>query len=346
MPPSARSLPNLDLLRSLAITLVVVDHVALSAGRRQLGPFAAGWIGVSGVFLFFVHTALVLLWSLERKPHTLDFYIRRVFRIYPLALAAIATAALTHAPVGGTVEQWFQRTPLNAKVLVSNAFLIQNLTGQPSVLNVLWSLPLEVQMYVLLPALFFLVRWAGHQPAYRHRVLALLLLLWGLVVWICAAAFPKTALNLMTAIPLFLPGVMAYVGFNRVRPRLPGWSLPLVLLLLLGVFWLRPSIHYGWALALLVGLLLPFCYQIRGVWAIRSSHAIAKYSYGVYLTHPFALVLGFPCLPGRPFALQLSIALLVTTAGSVAAYHAIEKPLIDLGAALAARLEARYERLL
>ena len=329
-----RSLPNLDLLRSLAIMLVVVDHVALSAGRTHLGPFAAGWIGVSGVFLFFVHTSLVLMWSLERKPHTLDFYIRRVFRIYPLALVAIAVAALSHAPVGGTVDQWFQRTPLSAKVLLSNGLLVQNLTGQPSVLNVLWSLPLEVQMYILLPALFFLVR---RQHAQRFGALWPLLSLWLLVMACCTAVFPKTAMNLATAIPLFLPGVMAFVGFSRWQARLPSWLLPAFILLLLSAFWLRPSIHYGWALALLVGLLLPLFHQIRAAWAIRGSHTAAKYSYGIYLVHPFALVLGFYQLPGRPFVLQLGIALLATAAGSVAAYHAIEKPLIDLGARVAAR---------
>lgn len=336
MPPRS-SLPNLDLLRSLAITLVVVDHVALSAGRTHLGPFSAGWIGVSGVFLFFVHTSLVLMWSLERKPHVLDFYIRRAFRIYPLALAASALAALTHAPVGGNVDQWFQRTPLHAGVLVSNALLIQNITGQPSVVNVLWSLPLEVQMYILLPALFFLVRRTGS----AWPVLAL----WLAVAGVGTAAFPKGDLNFATAIPLFLPGVMASAGFHEWRPRLPGWTLPLAVLLLLGGFWLRPSIHYGWALALLVGLLLPFFRQIANRGTIRVSHTVAKYSYGVYLVHPFALVLGFYLLPGRPFALQLGVVLLATALGSVAAYHLIEKPLIDLGARIAAKLEAHAERL-
>ncbi len=332
---SSRSLPNLDLLRSLAITLVVIDHVVLSTGRTQLGPFSAGWIGVSGVFLFFVHTSLVLMGSLERRPHALDFYIRRVFRIYPLALAAIVLAVLTHAPVGGTVDQWFQHTPLSAKVFASNALLIQNLTGQPSILNVLWSLPLEVQMYLLLPPLFLFVA--------RYGRFYVLLLLWLATVAVCTLTVPKTIINLAAAIPLFLPGIMAYIGFGRWRPRLPAWFLPLVLFFLLGGFWLRPSIHYGWVLALAVGLLLPLFRQIRATWAIRTSHTVAKYSYGIYLVHPFALVLGFYLLPGRPFLLQVAVALLTTAAGSITAYHLIEKPLIDFGPRIAARAEARYQ---
>jgi peptidoglycan/LPS O-acetylase OafA/YrhL len=84
-----RDLPNLDLVRSMAVISVVVEHTLLSLGILKIGPFPIKYLGVMGVMVFFVLTTLVLMWSLERKPHTLDFYIRRVFRIYPLALAAI-----------------------------------------------------------------------------------------------------------------------------------------------------------------------------------------------------------------------------------------------------------------
>lgn len=69
---------------------MVVEHTLLSLGILKIGPFPIQYLGIMGVMVFFVLTTLVLMWSLERKPHTLDFYIRRVFRIYPLALAAIA----------------------------------------------------------------------------------------------------------------------------------------------------------------------------------------------------------------------------------------------------------------
>ena len=171
----------------------------------------------------------------------------------------------------------------------------------------------------------------------------MLLVLWVAIVAFCTLAYPKTAMNLATAIPLFLPGIMAYIGFSRWQPRFRAWCLPAMVLLLLCGFWLRPSVHYGWVLALAVGLLLPLFRQMRSQWAIRTSHTVAKYSYGVYLVHPFALVLGVYLLPGRPFALQLGVALLTTAAGAITAYHLIEQPLIDLGARVAARAETRLE---
>jgi peptidoglycan/LPS O-acetylase OafA/YrhL len=53
------------------------------------------FIGLLGVSLFFVHTTLVLMWSLERDPHPLRFDVRRAFRIYPLWLVGPLVFAMT-----------------------------------------------------------------------------------------------------------------------------------------------------------------------------------------------------------------------------------------------------------
>ena len=76
-------LPNLDLLRTVAVLLVFVGHLMLTAGVRGLGD-----VGRFGVLIFFVHTSLVLMLSMERLGLTggrlyFAFLIRRFFRIYP-----------------------------------------------------------------------------------------------------------------------------------------------------------------------------------------------------------------------------------------------------------------------
>ena len=53
--------------------------------------------------------------------------------------------------------------------------------------------------------------------------------------------------------------------------------------------------------------------------------------------HPFAIVLGVYLLPHRPPALQLLVILLSLACLSVAAYHALELPMIRLGSRLAQR---------
>ena len=61
---------NLDILRSVAVTPVLLDHVLELWGARHGVPsFHVNFrrcIGRLGVLLFFVHTSLVLSFSLDR----------------------------------------------------------------------------------------------------------------------------------------------------------------------------------------------------------------------------------------------------------------------------------------
>src|SRR5467141_1625933 len=88
---------NLDVLRAIAVLLVLLDHVAFFSGAPESvkGPFFV--LGHAGVVIFFVHTSLVLMRSLERTQarglkgwlRARDFYMRRAFRIYPLAITTV-----------------------------------------------------------------------------------------------------------------------------------------------------------------------------------------------------------------------------------------------------------------
>src|SRR4029077_4966072 len=57
---------NLDLLRSAAVILVFVNHLLLFLGLTHAGEFLRP-LGRWGVQLFFVHSSLVLMMSLERQ---------------------------------------------------------------------------------------------------------------------------------------------------------------------------------------------------------------------------------------------------------------------------------------
>jgi len=328
-----RDMPNLDLVRSMAVLSVVLEHYLLALNIRQLGPFQVAWVGVLGVMVFFVLTCLVLMWSLERKPHTLDFYIRRFFRIYPLAWLALLVAVLTHAPTGGTADHVFRYDAPSLLALVMQGTLIPGVAE--STVSVMWSLPYEIGMYVLLPVLFFFVR--------RNFVIWPLLLFWALAVE-TAYRVPSNAHTFLTAIGYFLPGVMAYVAFGRWRPSLPGWLLPFVLAALWIVFWYHANFHHCWAFCLIVGLSLPMFRQITSPFITRPSHIVAKYSYGIYLSHPFAIALGLYVFRSHPVWVRLAISVPALVLVPVVAYHLVEHPLIRLGSRLAKYAERKYEQ--
>ena len=329
---------NLDLLRAVAVTCVIVHHLALTVHDHMgllplwtLDHFRA--LGHAGVLMFFVHTSMVLMESLDRlirkeERPTAVFYIRRAFRIYPLAIVAILIAVVLHVPAKtwGTSD-----AGPTLRVILSNLLLIQNLVVKQQVLGPLWSLPYEVQMYVVLPLL--------HSIATRVRALRNLLLLYGGFCGIGLTLLHFTPrLNMFAYIPCFLCGVLCY-AISRGRPvkRVPGalW----VPFLLCAVACFITPIRFGeeatdwsgWLLCLVLGCIIPFVRDVRSRWLGTSGQQVAQYSYGVYLFHPVALWLMFMKLPAGNVSLRVTAFLLLTALFAVAGYHLIELPFIQLG---------------
>ena len=142
--------------------LVVFCHFLANGLNLDAGGYMFPHnMGRLGVLMFFVHTSLVLMMSLERTtsgavPSTviLSFYIRRAFRIYPLSIVTVCSVALLRIPY----ERFQTFHKPTALELLSNLTLTQNLTHARSVIGPLWSLPWEVQMYLCPPLVFLIVR--------------------------------------------------------------------------------------------------------------------------------------------------------------------------------------------
>jgi peptidoglycan/LPS O-acetylase OafA/YrhL len=285
------------------------------------------------VYLFFVHTSLVLMLSLERQqaksPDLLaaTFYIRRFFRIYPLSILAVVCVTLFSIPAKNVAGFWtIAQQPPQAFNIASNLALVMNLTGSIPIIGQLWSLPLEVQMYVLLPPLFFVARRFGPKA---------ILLLWGLAT-ICASVllvveFPSSwRLSLAQYLPDFLPGILAYTLW-RSRPHLPSWLWLPGLIAWSALYYSFFHIHKTqWLFCLAVGLAIPRFHQVSNRWLVSAGHYIAKFSYGIYLSHVFCLWLAFNAIRA-PFALQVSIWLAALVAIPVAAFYWLEAPAICAG---------------
>jgi peptidoglycan/LPS O-acetylase OafA/YrhL len=301
---------NLDLLRASAVLFVLFDHTALYVGIRSIGALDMEWLGRLGVLFFFVHTCCVLMMSLERhrgKGFFAHFYLRRIFRIYPLAVAAVL-ATMVH-DIGR----------LNAWGWAANFLLVQNLTYSNNAFTALWSLPLEVQMYVLLPFCFLLAR--------RLKSVWPLLALWCSSV---ALAFLQPHItgraSLLRFIPCFLPGVISYVLFIRNTAKLPAWLWPVTIATLTVGFEMYPNWEWSaWLVCLALGLTMPLFRQISNTNINAVALNVAKYSFGIYLSHTLLLA-GM-----RPTFKTLPLYLLAVAVVSVATYRLIEQPMISLG---------------
>lgn len=336
---------NLDLLRALAVLLVLADHVLETIGHYyNLNFHPWDWyFGRIGVLLFFVHTSAVLMASMERSRRSgvallKHYFIRRAFRIYPLALLVVASVLWFELPAsawGDAGTEWA------SNVIVSNLLLVQNLMYHPSVLGPLWSLPLEIQMYLLLPFIYFLLGFT--------KSMKVLTALVGLsVVAGVVQPFISDRLNVAQFMPCFLGGVVAWTLSSRgSRPHLHWIMWPAFLFVMIAFYLLMASTQatahppwLGWMLCLVIGLSLTRFAELPAGVIARTAHVIAKYSYGVYLFHMIALWISFGMFSDWHLIHQLTLFAMLIVFMPVTAYHLWEEPFMRLGARISNRVAA------
>jgi len=332
---------NLDVLRAIAVSLVLANHISNDLIGGRATPLAE-WLGQAGVQAFFVHTSLVLMGSME-KDHAPNregwirrFYVRRAWRIYPLAIAVILLVLLLHMParaVHGTGESF------SLGDVLANLALVQSLVGKPYILGVLWSLPLELQMYIVLPLCYLIAR--KPEPGGIAALMAA-----GFVMPVIYTLGLNTIpgiwrLQILGFVPCFLSGVLAYWLLRRgKRTRLPSqFWIPIILAdLALGFaawsVW-PESFTIRTSFCVVLGVTIPLVADLPSSRLTRIAHTIATYSYGIYLLHPIALWIGFYVLRDAPPIARVGGAVGSLVLGCLAAYHGIEKPGIKLGRSIA-----------
>jgi peptidoglycan/LPS O-acetylase OafA/YrhL len=334
---------NLDFLRTFAVSSVLLQHLiptmAAHAGFHNAAIIEfTSHIGVAGVIAFFVHTSLVLMYSIERisrsaKWVTMRFYVRRLFRIYPLSVFCITLALMFHVPniTYGNADI------ITARVVLANLFLVQNFVTGISVLGPLWSLPYEVEMYLVLPTLYFLAL-KKRGVIYLCSLLAFFSCLGVLLFW-----FTGGHLNIAAYIPCFLCGVLCYSLRDRIHPFIPSTFWPLFVLLLFSGFCLaKPNMRInqfwiGWIFCLLLGLGINTFHDSTNKKLNYVSYKIALYSYGMYLLHTPVLYLVFIVFGIKNLIFGPVLYVVVTMVASFITYHFLESPFIEFGRKLSSR---------
>ncbi|MVM36266.1 acyltransferase family protein [Spirosoma sp. HMF4905] len=153
-------LPYIDALRGMAILSVIWFHCHLyHYSDPQFYSFMdkMGSPAAMGVQLFYVVSAFTLFLSQQRtnqvSTHTIDFYIRRFFRIAPMYYLAmtyylIQMAYSNNQPVALVIVA-------NTWGIIANILLVHGLTPlwMNSIIPGGWSVGIEVIIYMLIPYL-------------------------------------------------------------------------------------------------------------------------------------------------------------------------------------------------
>ena len=319
---------NLDVLRALAVILVLCAHLMIAS---PLGPGADRNIGRAGVLLFFVHTSLVLMSSLERGGGTgshwvSKFYLRRALRIYPLAIAAILLVLFFRIslPLRDVLSPYVVPS---AFTIATNIALAQNIANTRDVLGVLWSLPLEVRMYLFLPFCFLIARKSA-----RLVLIALISAIALALLWRTNPVPGLWRFTVVFYVPCFLSGVLA---FSLLRTRVwkaSSYLWPAMLLALVALWLGSPSKFWrDWEFTIAVGLFIPAFLDLRTSWFTRAAHTLCTYSYGVYLLHIPAIWFAVRVAGKRPVVVQGIVFIVVLVPLVYAAYQFIERPCIQFG---------------
>lgn len=167
-----------DALRGIAAAAVVFHHIFMAAHYYvPLGGITPPWLyefstfGALGVEIFFVLSGFVIAHSLRNTPLTLssvsNFMLRRQLRLDPpywimlcvgLLRLFFKEKGLTPSPVPQTVAQW--NVVPTWDVIAANFLYGHNLLHVTEILQVAWTLCLEIQFYVF----FIVVLCLGAMP--------------------------------------------------------------------------------------------------------------------------------------------------------------------------------------
>jgi len=201
VPPEDREwYPAIEALRGIAAAAVVVEHTwALSGGKTSFGFGIVQGLGAWGVNIFFLLSGYLLadfFWVNRRGKTTLEFYIRRFFRIAPAYYVCVGLLFLFYAQH----DQIFSTQGVH-QVLANATFtqhLFPNTEANLNVDDSLWTLSIEMTLYLVMPLLAFLI---ARRPIVASLALASIGIGWRLYVALDGATVTRWYFGVHSPVP-------------------------------------------------------------------------------------------------------------------------------------------------
>jgi peptidoglycan/LPS O-acetylase OafA/YrhL len=354
-------LGHLNSLRGIAVLGVLIVHSWYWGGHPlnlgSLGGIAGS--GQRGVQLFFIVSAFTLFLSYENRRDeahpTVNFFIRRFFRLAPMFYTAIILTFFLARETSGPPSH-IALAALFMNGLVPSAITHGTIGG--------WSVADEAIFYACLPLAFRYIKNLKHAIT--------LLAVSGPALYLTGRHFGKLYpdlneylrfLGFPIEVPVFMMGIVGYfVWRSYIKDRyaddshkyLSACLLVLVFLLFFGISFNNDTLYQTSALGLLLLLALslyPWKFLVN-----KATIFLGKISYSIYLLHFFVMsyVQKFidEAAPGHhllsdprvQFLASLFISLALTIPLSTITWTWIERPGIALGRRLIAHLEHRKVR--
>lgn len=344
MPPPRLDDPAIEALRGLAALVVVAAHYA----RFITGNAGAWGFAATGVDLFFVLSGYVFApyffgRQLALGPHL----VRRFFRLYPLYVLALLTYALLKMPDPSAWSHFWAHLFM--------AHTLQSLELAFFYNPAFWSLPPEVEFYLVLPALAWVLArvrfgWVFGAALLLHLALA-------------ALAVPGEGASARAVATVHLPGLLIEFclgawGWALVRKhasrraalmRLAGGAAWLLLIGLLyaseiaggdpAPAWISGNVGLAAAFgyALVVSAVAGRAHRLHG-WKLSGCLLAGQLSYGVYLFHNASAHIVERLWTGASGWAAIWTSLVLTLLLAFVLHHAVEAPARNFGRNLSRRI--------
>jgi peptidoglycan/LPS O-acetylase OafA/YrhL len=328
----------LDSLRGIAVLAVVMVHssmrdniqISLSETLKKVTG-----TGQRGVALFFIVSAFTLFLSFDNRKDettpTLNFFIRRFFRLAPMMY------------VGMTVTYLFLRQYMGTRFeIAASALFVGGFHPLAISAGTMggWSIADEAIFYACLPFLFVRIRKLSTAIWWVTAGMVVGTLLTRLLCHVMPQYTGFFEFSAFTAqFPIFLMGIAGYFAWKELMQRVDKRKeLSIMLLVLAAVFYksLLPFHYSTMYQESLIGLLLLLSVALHP-WALfvnSVTRFMGKISYSIYILHFFPCVYLQRAVSGSPvtrFLLCFWGTLAVTVPLAYINWRWIEKPGISVG---------------
>ncbi|WP_035961460.1 acyltransferase [Bradyrhizobium sp. URHA0013] len=349
-------LKHIDSIRGLAALAVIYFHIAEYATKRNLvsnefEQYLFGFfthyidLGKVGVTVFFAVSGFVIPFSIFKfrtKP-ILSFAISRLFRLYPaywvsLSLGVLFLFVLHDKPISPTV------------VLV-NVSMLQQFVGVPNVIDLYWTLQVELIFYFICALLFAMKGLDDTRTVTGVGLASLAFALFlGLLRYFVERKVP-VALPLALSV-MFWGLAIRYHSEDRVRWRRPLVVLTVALVVVIPIVsilaynkdmgfqetWYKYTATYYLAIALFY-LLYRYVRITSPVFVY-----LGTISYSVYLFGPIVQERLLTGWGNGVFEYPVHVFIIATFLGTIGVasivYRIVEAPAVTFGRRLIKRIEA------
>jgi peptidoglycan/LPS O-acetylase OafA/YrhL len=300
-------LSGLDLARGLAAIAVALFHFTNNGWLPKDHWMASlGWFGHLGVRAFFVMSGFVVPFAMWRGGYTGQafgsFMARRLVRLYPPYVISVCLMAVIAIASG---------TDLSALALISHAFYLNDLIGAPWLMEVYWTLAIEVQFYVFVALVWRIVAVGRSWPFVTMAIAT-----------VAATFAPWPDRCLPNYANYFLLGITAFRLHREIGSRTINAAVGMLAVLALSREDGIPSA---------VAALLPLALLALPVSAPRWGRFLGDTSYSLYLFHlvtgaAFLTALESLSLSTDVRAALIPVALAISVGAAWVAFRWVEGP--------------------